>query len=50
MIKVRYQRDEPCGLTCLDLAFDQYRVVATFIFYEEMLELFHRNYIQLLFV
>lgn len=43
MIKVRYQRDEPCGLTTPDLASDQYRTVATFTFYEEMLELFHRN-------
>lgn len=50
MIEVRYQRDEPFGLTSPDLASDQYRIVATFTFYEEMLELFHRNYIQLLFV
>lgn len=43
MIKVRYQRDEPCGLTSPDLASDQYRTVVTFTFYEEMLELLHRN-------
>lgn len=49
-IKVRYQRDEPCGLTSPDLASDQYGTVATFTFCEEMLESFHRNYIQLLFV
>lgn len=45
MIKARYQRDEPCGLTSPDLASDQYRTVATFTFYEEMLECFHRHYI-----